>query len=163
MQATTLQEEVDTSVSSLTKSLPASEQQLEEYCKAQEQNEECSQVLVAPFPVFSLLHTLYNYARVEKSVASHLATTWILQCFLHSQMTRVNLLQCYTATTLGQLYVSCTTVDCCKLSSALKPSSMEKDEGVRAASSASPCCNTLITSDSPKYDPWQVVGTDLTS
>ena len=38
---------------------------------------------------------------------------------------------------------------------------MEKDEGVRAASSASPCCHTLITSDSPKYDPWQVVGTDL--
>ena len=62
MQTTTLQEEVETFVSSLTKSLPASEQQLEEYCQAQEQNEECSQVLVAPFPVCSLLHTLYNYA-----------------------------------------------------------------------------------------------------
>jgi len=37
MQATTLQEEVETFVSSLTKSLPASEQQLEEYCQAQEQ------------------------------------------------------------------------------------------------------------------------------
>ena len=112
MQATTLQEEVETFVSSLTKSLPASEQQLEEYCQAQEQNEECSQVLVAPFPVWQALFCTHSTIMHEPRNLLH--HTWpphgyrsVFLAFSNDQSESSAMLHCNNfGTTICELYNS---------------------------------------------------------
>ena len=160
----TLQEEVETFVNSLTKSLPATEQRLELYCREQEQDEECGQVR--------------EYCKTgwpkKQRVPLHLTPYWKVK----DNLTICNNLLLYNSRivipkslqreTLQSIHSGHLGIEKCKkraTTSVWWPGVTQHI--LQMVQNCGACIKEsrqgkepLVISDLPKY-PWQVVGTDL--
>ena len=163
-ESTTLQEEVEAFVNSLTEALPASEQRLEVYRRAQEQDEVCAQVR--------------EYCRTswpkKTLVSSNLIPYWKAQnCLtlcndLLLYNSRIVVPKSMQQETLKRIHTGHLGIEKCKKRTATSvwwPGVMQQITQVVqdckvCAKESRQGKEPLITTQLPKY-PWQVVGTDL--